>query len=254
MCKIGHWTHQTFITPDIEHTRHWSHQTLITLDIDHIVCRIGSHRVVNVLFYTRCDQCLVWSMSGVINVLLYTQCDQCLVWLMSGVINVWCDQCPLWSMSYFTHGVINVWCDQCLVWSMSFFTHSVINVWCDQCLCDQCRTIRLTHRARQILFRTNGRTDERTNEQGDSRSRISGWQIILFEISWEFLQIFFGIIWINFRYILKIFLADIECCGTQTHKLFWDFPRGKLHAAFGVVGVGTEIPTLEKKHIWPFKK
>ena len=98
MCKIGHWTHQTFIT----------------LGIDHIVCRKGSHRVVNVLFYTRCDQCLVWSMSG--------------------VVNVWCDQCLVWSMSYFTHGVINVWCDQCLVWSMSYFTHGVINVWCDQCL------------------------------------------------------------------------------------------------------------------------
>ena len=52
----------------------------------------------------------------------------------------------------------------------------------------------------------------------------------------------------------KIFLADIECCGRQTHKLFWDFPRGRLRAAFGVAGVGTEIPALEKKHILLFEK
>ena len=75
----------------------------------------------------------MWSMSGVINVLFHTRCDQCLVWSMSffthSVINVWCDQCPVWWMS----GVINVWCDQCpishTVWSMS----GVINVRCDQC-------------------------------------------------------------------------------------------------------------------------
>ena len=119
--------------------------------------------VINVLFHTRCDQCLVWSMSFFTHSVINVWCDQCPVWWISGVINVWCDQCPIshtvWSMSGvinvrcdqcpFIHtvwsmsGVINVWCDQCpilhTVWSMS----GVINVWCDQCLCDQCRTIYL---------------------------------------------------------------------------------------------------------------
>ena len=45
MCEIGHWSHRTLITSDIDHTMckigHWSHQTLITPDIDHTACNIG---------------------------------------------------------------------------------------------------------------------------------------------------------------------------------------------------------------------
>ena len=56
---------------------------------------------------------MVWSMSGVVNVLFYTRCGECLV---------------LW-LSFFTHGVVDVlcggfWCGGCpflhTVWWMSY--------------------------------------------------------------------------------------------------------------------------------------
>ena len=105
--------------------------------------------VINVLFHTRCDQCLVWSMSFFTHSVINVWCDQCPVWWMSGVINVWCDQCPIshtvWSMS----GVINVRCGQCpflhTVWSMSCVINvCVINVVQScMCMCMMCMCIHL---------------------------------------------------------------------------------------------------------------
>ena len=82
-------------------------------------------------------------MAVVVDVLFYTRCVECLVWWMSGVVNVRCGGCLVWWMSYFMDGVADVCCGGCVVWWMSFFTHGVVDVWCGGCLCGGCRTIPL---------------------------------------------------------------------------------------------------------------
>ena len=75
--------------------------------------------VVDVLFYSWCGGCLVWSMSGVVDVPFLP-----IVWWMSDVVDVWCGGSPVWWMS----GVVDV----------------LFYPWCGGCLCGGCWTIHPT--------------------------------------------------------------------------------------------------------------
>ena len=60
--------------------------------------------MVDVLFYSWCGGCLVWSMFGVVDFLFYPYCGGCLVWWMSSVVDVQCGGWLVWWMS----GVMDV--------------------------------------------------------------------------------------------------------------------------------------------------